>query len=298
MGAVPQQCGDCPMSSVAKGFALHSGAMPPKSGICILLEAPGPDEPVFLVKDLVDGAAEIERRRKQYPTLEPSWITKGAPVVGRAGNLMWFWILAPLNLIRPDVAVFNTISCYPGKGPDGQFFYPTGNVRKRAEATCAELWLRPLLEWQPTRVVEAMHPSALSRDITPLPVVRRAVEKAKMFAARGERVLLIMGGKGAKHFLGYGENTTRWCGHHQEESDFTRRLRFERWNENRRLSVVKVARVKKLTARTALALLLSRAELAMPEFPMTIKLTVAEWETMNALAVVTKKKSKEEVEVV
>lgn len=256
--SVPSQCGDCPMTSVAKGFALHSGAMPPKSGICVLLESPGPDEPSYLVKDLIDGAAEMSRRREQYPQLEDRWIRMGAPVVGRAGTLMWSWILAPLGLQRSDVAVFNTLHCYPGKTSVGVFAYPTGAMRKRAEATCAQTWMTSLLTWDPTVSVVAMHPSAISRDVTPLPVVLRAVEKAKMFAAKGERVLLLMGGKAAKHWMGYGENTTRWCGHWQAESEYTRRKRLERWNENRRLSVTKTVKVRKLTAKGALARLLSR----------------------------------------
>lgn len=258
MWAVPAQCGDCPMSSVAKGFALSSGALPPKSGICILLESPGPEEPVFLVRNLIDGAAEIERRRKKYPELLEKWTNVGAPVVGRAGTLMWFWILQPLGLQRSDVAVFNTLHCYPGKRPDGTFAYPLGNVRKRAEAQCASLWLTALVDWSPTISIVAMHPSAISRDVTPLPVVLRAVEKAKGFAAKGERVLLLMGGKAAKHWMGYGENTTRWCGHFQVETEFTRRKRAERWDSNRRLSVEK--KTKKLSWKQRFLILLQLAE--------------------------------------
>lgn len=245
------------MSSVAKGFALHSGAMPPKSGICILLESPGPEEPVFLVRNLIDGTAEIERRRKRYPELGEKWTNVGAPVVGRAGFLMWNWILMPLNLQRSDVAVFNSLCCYPGKSADGTFAYPKGNVRKRAEATCAEKWLQPLLEWNPTVSVVSMHPSAISRDVTPLPVVLRSVERAKVLAAKGERVLLLMGGKAAKHWMGYGENTTRWCNHWQIETPWTRQRRQERWDENRRLSVVKVKREKKMTLKQEVVALLN-----------------------------------------
>jgi hypothetical protein len=300
---VPQQCADaeCPMVATAKNFACHSGQMPPRSGICILLESPGSDEGIFLVKDLVGGLAEIERRRKLYPDLEDKWTRVGAPVVGRAGTLMWYWILQPLNLQRSDVAVFNTLHCYPGKSADGTFAYPKGNVRKRAEATCAHTWLQPLLEWDPTISVIAMHPSAISRDVTPLPVVLRAIEKAKVFAAKGERVLVLMGGKAAKHWMGYGENTTRWCGHFQFETEFTRRLRRERWDANRRLSVEKkVKAAKKLTAKTALDLLLSEFAAAVNENGTTVyrysgeEISPLLYDAMKELTV-TKKKVKEEV---
>lgn len=258
MQQVPQQCVSvgCPMASVAKGFALHSGTVPPKSGIALLLESPGPDEPAFLVKDLPDGLVELQRRRERYPDLDARWVNVGAPVVGRAGTLMWQWMMAPMGLHRNDVAIFNTLHCYPGKDAAGEFAYPKGGERKKSEACCADLWLRPLVAWDPTLSVVAMHPSAIQRDVVPLPMVLRAIERAKQAAARGERVLLLMGGKAAKHWLGYGENTSRWCGHWQQETDFTRRKRAERWARNREVSVTKEKRVRKLTARTALEILL------------------------------------------
>lgn len=288
---VPSQCvaAACPMSSVAKGFACHSGALPPRSGIAVLLESPGPDEPVFLVKDLVDGAAEVERRRTQYPELESRWVNVGAPVVGRAGTLMWSWILGPMGLQRSDVAVFNTLHCYPGKDATGAFAYPKGSVRKKAEATCASLWLQGLMAWEPTVSVVAMHPSAISRDVVPLPMVLRAVERAKVFAAKGERVLLLMGGKAAKHWMGYAENTTRWCGHWQRETAYTRARRAERWDFNRRINTMKTPKVKKLTVKIALIGLLSQGKRrengdglpASVDFDFTIPAEV--FDAMNAL---------------
>lgn len=165
--------------------------------------------------------------------------------------------MRPMGLERSDVGIFNCLSCYPGKTADGGFFYPTGSIRKRAEATCADRWMKPLIDWNPSVSIVCMHPSALSRDITPLPMALRAIERAKMFAAKGERVLLLMGGEAAHHWMSYGSNVTRWTGHWQAETDWTRARRNERWDANRRLSVTKVAKVRKLTAKTALAKLLS-----------------------------------------
>ena len=245
---LPALCQPCPQSKASKGFALASGDLS-KAKMAFLLESPGPDEPAFLVKDLVDGAEEMQRRRAAYPTLEDRFIKMGAPVVGRSGTVLWQWLAEPMGLHRVDVAIFNTLDCYPGKDEKGAFAYPKGAVRKKAEATCASLWLQPLLDWRPTVSVVGMHPAALSRDIVPLPVVLRAIEKAKVFAAKGERVLLLLGGKAAKHWLGYGENTTRWCGHWQRENDLTYQLRFRRWEEARKLTTEKKPKVKKLGAK-------------------------------------------------
>src|SRR5437879_403368 len=114
---VPQQCAgaQCPMATVARGFACHSGALPAKSGIAVLMESSGPEESSYLVKDLVDSAAELSRRRAQYPALDDRWVRMGVPVVGRAGSLMWHWMMAPMGLQRSDVAVFNTLHCCAAK---------------------------------------------------------------------------------------------------------------------------------------------------------------------------------------
>ena len=226
--------------------------------MCILLESPGPEEPTFLVRDLMQGEfEESNRRHERYPFLEEKYCKIGAPVVGRSGQLLWRWLMQPMGLQRSDVAIFNTICCLPPRGAKGEFQYPKGAVRKRAEATCAQTWMQPLMEWDPEVAVVAMHPSALSRDIVPLPVVLRAIERAKKFALAGRRVLLLMGGKAAHHWLGYAENTTKWTCHYQEETLWTRVRREARWERNRGLKVGKEPRKKKLTVKAALALLLS-----------------------------------------
>ena len=287
---VPQPCIDaaCPLAPRAKGFALPSGNLQ-TAKMALLLEMPGDTEHGFLVRELVDGEAELQRRRTLYPSLETKFVNIGAPVVGRAGYFLWTNLMSPLGLQRTDVAIFNVCQCACGKDADGTFFYPKGAERKRAEATCAELWLQPLLSWHPTVSVVGMHPSALVRDITPLPMVLRAIEKAKQFYLAGERVLLLLGGKAAKHWLGYAENTTRFVIHHQHESDLTYRLRQERWDKGRHLSVTKEKRVKKFrwTAQKALAFFLAASTPIDGGFRITADITT---EYMDELVRLTTKK--------
>lgn len=302
MSSVPQQCGDCPQAPISKGFSLSSGLMPPKSGICILLENPDSNDCANRTKDLADGLIEIKRREALYPGLEEKWIRLGSPATSWDDIIttMWNWILSPMGLQRSDVGLYFTLNCFPGRDGSRKLLWPKGDFRKKAEATCAGLWLGPLLAWDPTVSVVGMAVASRS-DSTPIPIALRAVEKAKMFAKQGERVLLLMGNRAARHWLGYGENSTRWAGHWQRETEGTRRRRSERWSENRRLSVVKVARVKKLTAKTALAELLTKAKFIhtpgiSQDWSFDFWIPAERYEEMLSLTE-TKKKVKEEVAV-
>src|SRR6266566_5174866 len=158
---LPQQCqaSECPLAAKAHGFSLHSGLLPPRSGIAILMEGAGPGESSFLVRDLPGGVEEVQRRQSLYPGLEDKYSKLGAPSVGRSGALLWQWVMRAVNLQRSEVFIANTLACCCGKTPDGGAFYPIGNVRKRAEATCGELWLQPLLAWDPTVSVVGMNPN-------------------------------------------------------------------------------------------------------------------------------------------
>src|SRR4029077_13939360 len=138
---LPALCQPCPQAQFSKGFALASGNLA-TAKMAILLESPGPEEPSFLVKDLVDGTAEMDRRWERYPLLEDRFVRMGAPVVGRGGAVLWDWLMEPMGLHRIDVAIFNTLNCYPGKDDKGGFAYPKGNTRKKAEAMCADIWMK------------------------------------------------------------------------------------------------------------------------------------------------------------
>lgn len=265
-----------------------------------MLETPDANDCASRVKDLPDGLVEIERRIAAYPTLEDRWIRLGAPATSWDDKIttMWNWILNSMALQRSDLALFFTLNCFQGR-EGGKLIYPKGDVRKKAEATCAGLWLKPLMDWRPTVTVVGIEIASRS-DSTPVPIGLRCVEKAKKFAAAGERVLLVIGNRAAKHWLSYAENSTRWAGHWQQESDFTYRRRQERWDENRRLSVVKKAkREKKLTAKTALALLLSKAgPLQTPGINCFDFFIPCEQYNEMLLLCETKKKAKGEVESV
>ena len=225
----PQACYDigCPLAGKSKGFALWSGDLS-QAKICILLETPAETEIGFRVKDLDDGERELTRRRESYPKLDNVFVRMGAPVVGRAGQTLWWWMMKPSGLQRSEVGIFNTLHCFPGKKLDGTIAYPAGDIRKKAEACCSTLWLEELRKWNPTISISCLHPAGLARQIAPLPMALRAIERAKLFASRGERVLILMGGKAVKMWMGYGESVTKFVAHWQDETEFTNGLREKR----------------------------------------------------------------------
>jgi hypothetical protein len=255
----PQPCFECgcPLAGKSKGFALGSGD-PKKAKMALLLETPASNEIAFLTKELHDGLAEMARRDARFPELADTRFTRvGAPVVGPTGNELFQWALKPLGLHRADLFIENVLHCWPPQTKQGNH-YPVGNERKKAEGCCSQIWNR-LDEFGPTAAVVNFHPAAIIREVTPLPIQIRAFERAKTLMLQGHRVVVCCGGKAADVWFGYASNVTRWAGHFQLESDFTRAKRAERWAENRRLTVTKTVKVKKLTAKTALMELLLHA---------------------------------------
>ena len=261
MSGQPQACMDiqCPLASKSTGFALPSGDFN-KVKIVALLETPATSEIIFPIVELSDGEQELNRRRQRYPTLEEKFIKTGAAVVGKAGATLFSWMLEPLGIHRIDIGLVNTLHCYPGKKPDGTVAYPIGDVRKRAEACCSTLWWGQLREWNPTVAIICLHPSAISREPSPLPVCLKVIEKAKHFSLQGERVLILMGGKASHAWLGHSENTTVWCGHYEIESGYARLKREERRVSGMSIKVgPKVKKPKKLTTKLALEIFLKSA---------------------------------------
>jgi len=195
------------LAETASGFALDSGDLS-TAKMVVALEAPGGDEIALRLDHDPEWADEIERRRALYPELDERFIRQGAPVVGRAGTLYWHWMMKPVGLQRSDVFQTNVLRCKPPKHGDSN--YPTGDVRKQAEKCCAH-WDRHAAFGVNTAVV-TLHPAALVRDITPLPLVVEDVRKARDYMLEGRRVMLLAGGKPAKVFTGGRENTTYWRG--------------------------------------------------------------------------------------
>lgn len=206
----------CPLAETGTGFVLGSGD-PATADFVAVLEAPGKDEPAFrLVPDDRRGFfatktecdEEIARRRKRYPEIEDHIIRKGVPVVGKAGALLFQWIFQPLGITRPKLFIDNTLRCLPPKY--GTANYPTGSDRKLAEKCCRHY--DRFDEFKPDTLVFTIHPAAIQREVTPLPLVIADTSKARDFAAQGRRVMLLLGGKAVKAFARFGENITKFRG--------------------------------------------------------------------------------------
>lgn len=242
----------CPLAGKGTGFCLDSGD-PKAAKIALTLEAPGREELIWQVED----REEIARRRRLYPELEERYITRGMPVVGKSGGILWGWGLASLQISRRDVYVTNTLRCLPPKVKDSQ--YPVGDERKRAEACCGTLWGR-MGEYGPTVALVNIHPAAIAREPSPLPLMIRTFEKAKHFSLQGERPLVLCGGKAVQAWLGYGGTVQTWLGHYERETSLGMAERERRREVGMGIKVgPKVKKVRKLTARTALELLLRDA---------------------------------------
>lgn len=202
--------------SKGKGFVLGVGD-PSTAKLSIILEAPGAEEISFPI----DGPGapgiipvdELQRRERDYPELAGTRFVKvGAPVVGESGSLLNQWILPKVGVRREDVYVDNTLRCLPPKNKQGQP-YPIEEEKAKAEGCCRE-WDR--VQKFDVKVVElSLHPAGILREVTPLPLLIKDFEKAVGFTRQGYNTLLLLGGKAAEVFLGYGENVTRWRGHYE-----------------------------------------------------------------------------------
>ena len=185
------------------------------------------------------------------------FLRKGMPVVGKSGGILFGWGLAPVQLTRRDLFIDNVLRCLPPKVKENQ--YPTGDERKAAEAHCRQYdrWD----QFQPTVALVNIHPAAIAREPSPLPLMIKTFEKGKHFAVGGERPLVLCGGKAVGMWLGYGSTVQTWLGHYATETELLASQRERRREAGMAIKVgPKVPKVKKLTARTALALLVKDAQ--------------------------------------
>lgn len=204
----------CPLAEKGRGFVLGVGD-PARAKIAMILEAPGRDEIAFGLTP-VDGreffstqaqcSAEIERRRKDYPDVPLSMLTRGVPVVGASGAELNQWAFPAAGLKRDELFIDNTIRCLPPPSKTGAP-YPTGDDRKAAEKACRHY--DRLDKFKPDIAVITMHPAGILREVTPLPLQIKDLEKARDFVAAGKRVMVLLGGKAAKAFARFGENVTK-----------------------------------------------------------------------------------------
>lgn len=221
MAEKPSYCYEsgCPMAAKARGFVLGVGD-PSTAKIALNLEAPGRDEIDFTIAPHADRSflttekecnAELARRRKAYPELAEKFIQYGVPVVGKSGAQLNQWVLPAVGLKREELFIDNTLRCLPPKGKVAS--YPTGEDRKHAEKCCRH-WDR-WEEFNPSVQLVTLHPAGIMREVTPLPLQLKDFEKARDFAALGHKVMVLIGGKAFKAFMGFSENVTRIRGHYQ-----------------------------------------------------------------------------------
>lgn len=269
----PDGCRGCALHGIGQGFVLGLGD-PARARLQIMCEAPYRGE----VSARVTDEAELMRRRAAYPDLEERFIRQGAPLQAESGAVMDWWILKNLGVQRQEVFLDNTLRCALDLTTPK---YPTGNVRKQAEAFCRR-WDRFNA---PTVSVVTIHPAAIARDPAPLPMVMASFRRALDFAGQGERPLMLCGGKAAQTWLGYGSNPTRWVNHYEVNDERSVQRRVRRIEEGLKVSTEKKVRIKKLTAKTALALLLSKGVEEGEGRVFNFRLMPSEYEEMLALTV-------------
>jgi uracil-DNA glycosylase len=162
-----------------------------------------------------DIDAEIKRRKNAYPDIPVQNLYRGAPVVGKSGALLNQWVLPQVGLRRDELFIDNTLRCLPPRVDDKN--YPVGDEKKQAERCCRHY--DRLREFKPDALVMTIHPAALLREVTPLPLMVKDMEKARDFSVAGAKTLIFMGGKAAKAFMRYGENIARWRGSYEVVRD-------------------------------------------------------------------------------
>lgn len=174
----PQSCVDtCEYSTVGRGFC--PDWVPPSPKLACLLEAAGENE-----------------------------IIDKEPLVGATGRLFTYRLITELGYTRSDVLLANTIRCNPPGNA-----YPVGALRKQAELRCRQ-YDKALDEYDPNYFVVTLHPAVLLRTWSLLRVIQADMMKSQRFAAKGHRVLVLLGEKATGLVLpGIDGGVTRWRGH-------------------------------------------------------------------------------------
>ena len=109
------------------------------------------------------------------------------PLVGQAGFVLENWIIPRAGLQGYPMSKCNTIRCHP---PGDK--YPTGKVRRAAEAQCRQYDQVTPADFDVTLVT--LHPAGVMRTkFDPLPLIIRDFQRAKMLLDQGKSVLVLMG---------------------------------------------------------------------------------------------------------
>lgn len=216
----PPQCEGCPLHQKGRGFVLGCGD-PLYARYAFTFEAPGHQEVAFRIAPQAGRAfmatqaeveKELETRRRDYPNVPEQFLRTGLPIVGQTGSAFQFWLAPRAGIRREECFVDNTIRCLVPPSKSGAA-YPTGEEKKGAEKWCRQY--DRIDKFRPTAIVLSLHPASILRDVIPLPVVIKDMEKVRDFTSAGHKVLALMGGKAAHAFLRYGSNSTRWRGHYE-----------------------------------------------------------------------------------
>lgn len=243
----PSTCSACPLYEKGKGFVLDAGD-PLTARYGFSFEAPGHQEPAFRIipnasRSFLSTQAECDKeiavRKRDFPDMEDRFIRTGMPIVGQTGSAWMYWLLPRAGIRREDCFVSNVLRCVPPPSKGGAA-YPTGEEKKAAEKACRQYdrWDK----FRPTAIVVSLHPSSILRDIVPLPLVIKDMEKVRDFTSQGLKVMALMGGKATHAFLRYGANSTRWRGHYELlPSDWpdTYKSRFEYKAKRKKVEIVK-----------------------------------------------------------
>src|SRR5271165_6709626 len=216
----PSGCVGCPLEKVGSGFVLGAGDLS-SARLQLLLESPSRADAAQTVDE-----GECQRRECTYPQIDRGIVRRGMPGCGEAIIPLDHWVLKNVGLSRPQVFVDSTLRCCP---PGDK--YPTGAVRKKAEA-----WCRQYDRFDESLAMVTLAPVSLSSDPAPLPLVVRSFAKALDFSAQGERVLLLCGGKTADVWLGYASNASRWMHHYEFSAGQAKERRVQRWEEGKRMT--------------------------------------------------------------
>ncbi len=216
----PDACyaSQCPLADKGRGFVLDYGD-PLTAEYALVLEAPGHDEIQFRIEPnarrwFLSTKEECDRelavRRRDFPGLDERFIRTGVPAVGATGSVLEQWLFPVVGMRRDKLFIANTLRCLPPKSKRDA--YPKGEERKAAERCCRQ-WDR-WDKFRPDAQLVTLHPAAILRDVTPLPLEIEDFKKARDFRAAGRRVMILLGGKAMKAFTRIGENVSKFRGHY------------------------------------------------------------------------------------
>lgn len=120
---------------------------------------------------------------------------RNLPVIGPTGDELFNEFIHPRGYKRSDIFIDNTIRCHPPQNK-----YPTGELRKDAEATCRhwDVWLD---KFNPNVIGVTFHPASLFRQRQRTRLIEAAVSKLFGYYEQGYRPLLLMGAKAMNVFL-------------------------------------------------------------------------------------------------